>query len=66
MVYHRLFGINMEIRACPSCGSKNIFSYLSVIGMNYLCKDCGFQGNPFIFDSEEDHRVFLDGLKKQK
>ena len=55
----------MEIRACSSCGSKNIFSYLSVIGMNYLCKDCGFQGDPFIFDSEEDYQVFLDELKKQ-
>jgi len=56
----------MEITACPSCGSKNIFSYLSVIGMNYLCKDCGFQGVPFIFDSEEDYQVFLDELKKQE
>ncbi len=56
----------MEITACPSCGSKNIFSYLTVIGMKYLCKDCGSQSAPFIFDSEEDYRVFLDELKKQE
>jgi hypothetical protein len=54
----------MEIRACPRCGSKNIFSFLSVEGWNYLCKDCGFQGDPFILDSEKDYQIFLDELKK--
>jgi DNA-directed RNA polymerase subunit RPC12/RpoP len=56
----------MEIRACPSCGSKNIFSFLSVEGWNYLCKDCGFQGDPFILNTEKDYQNFLKGLKKKK
>jgi hypothetical protein len=56
----------MELRACPNCGSKKIFSYLSVIGTNYLCRNCGYLGNPFYFDSENDYKIFLNELKKNK
>jgi rRNA maturation protein Nop10 len=62
----------MEIKACPRCGSTNI--YQGTIGDGVLtgytnrdvCKNCGFQGMPVIFNSEEDYKKFLNGLKKDK
>ena len=34
--------------------------------LHYLCKDCGFQGDPFILNTEKDYQNFLKGLKKKK
>jgi hypothetical protein len=62
----------MKLKACPKCGSRNIAQ--GTLGEGVLtgyvnkdvCKDCGFQGMPLIFDSEEDHKKFLEGLSKDK
>lgn len=56
----------MEIKACPRCGSTNI--YQGTIGDGVLtgytsrevCKNCGFQGMPVIFNSEKDYKKFLN------
>lgn len=62
----------MKINACPKCGSRNIFQ--GTLGEGVLtgyvnkdvCKDCGYQGMPIIFDSEEEYKKFLEGLSKDK
>lgn len=63
----------MEITACPNCGSKRIYQGTMgdgvLTGYTYreVCKDCGYQGMPIIFDSEEEYKKFLENIpKKQK
>jgi len=62
----------MKINACPKCGSRNISQ--GALGEGILtgyvnrdvCKDCGYQGMPIVFDSEEEYKKFLEGLSKDK
>lgn len=55
----------MEIIACPKCGSRRIFQgqmrdgVLTGYNTRSVCRDCGFQGMPIIFDSEENYKKFL-------
>jgi transcription elongation factor Elf1 len=62
----------MEITACPVCGSKNIgigtlgdgiISGLS--SWNEVCKNCGYQGAPLVFESESEYNKFLEALSNQ-
>ncbi len=60
----------MEIRACPKCGSKHIDAGTIGAGIMYgitswksMCKECGYQGEPLIFNSEVAYSKFLDGIK---
>jgi len=62
----------MEITACPKCGSRRIFQgrlkegVLTGYTTKYVCRDCGYQGFPFIFDSEEEYKKFFNQIKKEK
>jgi len=63
----------MEITACPNCGSKRIYQGTMgdgvLTGYTYrdVCRDCGYQGAPIIFDSEVEYKKFLENIpKKQK
>ena len=56
----------MEIKACPKCGGNKI--YQGRIGDGVLtgyinrdvCRNCGYQGMPIIFDSEKEYKKFLE------
>jgi transcription elongation factor Elf1 len=59
----------MEITACPKCGSKKIAMGTMGVGITFgvtswksVCKQCGYQGEPLLFDSEEEYTKFLQGL----
>lgn len=59
----------MEIIACPNCGSRKIFQgrmrdgvLTGYINKN-VCRDCGYQGMPIIFDKENDYKRFLKSKK---
>ncbi len=58
----------MEITACPKCGSKRIFQgtmgdgVLTGVTTKDVCRECGYQGPPLIFDSETEYKQFLDEL----
>ncbi len=60
----------MEIKACPRCGSTNIYQgtmgdgVLTGYTSREVCKNCGFQGMPVIFNSQEDYKKFVNELKK--
>lgn len=62
----------MKINACPKCGSRNISQ--GTLGEGVLtgyvtkdvCKDCGYQGMPLIFNSEKEYKKFLEGLSKDQ
>ncbi len=62
----------MEISACPKCGSRRIFQgrlkegVLTGYNTKYVCRDCGYQGFPLIFDSEEEYKKFLDQIPGKK
>ena len=62
----------MEITACPKCGSRKIFQgnigngVLTGYTSRNVCKDCGYQGMPLIFDSDKEYEKFLEGLAKDK
>jgi hypothetical protein len=55
----------MRITACPKCGSKNIFQgtmgdgVLTGYTTKDVCRNCGYQGSPIIFDSEREYEFFL-------
>jgi len=59
----------MKITACPKCGSRRIFQgrlkegVLTGYTTKYVCRDCGYQGFPLIFDSEKEYKIFLKELK---
>lgn len=59
----------MEITACPKCGSRKIFQgrlsdgVLTGYNSRNVCRECGYQGPPLIFDSEEYYKKFLNDLK---
>lgn len=58
----------MEITACPKCGSKNISHGTIRDGIldgyvnRYVCRECGYQGMPIIFDSEKEYKAFLKSI----
>ena len=66
----------MKITACPKCGSKNIFQgtmgdgVLTGYTTKDVCRNCGYQGSPIIFDSEKEYKKFLaefeGGIDKKK
>jgi hypothetical protein len=62
----------MEIIACPKCGSRRIFQgrmkdgVLTGYTSREVCRDCGYQGAPIIFDSEEDYIRFIEELKNKE
>ena len=59
----------MELRACPRCGSRNMDAGTMGAGVTFgvtswksMCKDCGYQGEPLLFDSEKSYKKFLIAL----
>lgn len=61
-----------EIKACPKCGSmdisglRHIRDWLKRSGPTmgiYTCQKCGYEGLPIVFDSEKEHKRFLDLTK---
>ena len=62
----------MEIKACPNCGSRKIYQgrmgdgVLTGYTTRDVCRDCGYQGMPIIFDSEQDYKKFLESKKLKK
>lgn len=67
-----VIGEIMKIKACPSCGSKNIFAGTMESGITFgitswkeMCRDCGYQGQSITFDSEEDYKKFLEEIKQK-
>jgi len=62
----------MKIKACPNCGSKNISAGTMGSGVTFgvtswkeMCRDCGYQGQPINFDSENDYKNFLKEIKQK-
>jgi DNA-directed RNA polymerase subunit RPC12/RpoP len=59
----------MEVIACPNCGSRKIFQgrlrdgLLTGYTSKNVCRECGYQGMPIIFDSETDYIKFLKSKK---
>lgn len=62
----------MEITACPQCGSQKIYQgtmgdgVLTGYTSRNVCRDCGYRGMPFIFDSEKEYKKFLDGISNDR
>jgi len=63
----------MVIYACPRCGSQNIFMgtmdsgvIIGITSSKNVCKSCGFQGNPILFESKKQYLEFIATLKKDK
>ncbi|HMA83910.1 MAG TPA: hypothetical protein VKP59_06755 [Candidatus Thermoplasmatota archaeon] len=62
----------MEIKACPKCGSTKIYQgtmgdgVLTGYTSRQVCRNCGYQGMPLIFNNEKDYKKFLEGLKKEQ
>jgi len=62
----------MKITACPKCGSRNIFQgtmgdgVLTGYTTKDVCRDCDYRGQPIIFDSEKEYKLFLKGLELDK
>ncbi len=62
----------MNITACPKCGSKKIFQGRLKEGVltgytdRYVCRDCGYQGSPIIFDSIDEYNKFQIEKKSDK
>jgi hypothetical protein len=56
----------MEIKACPNCGSNKIYQgrmgdgVLTGYTTRDVCRNCGYQGMPIIFDSEKEYLKFLE------
>ena len=62
----------MSVTACPKCGSRKIFQgrlkegVLTGYSDRYVCRDCGYQGFPLIFDSLDEYHKFQIGKKSDK
>jgi hypothetical protein len=62
----------MKISACPRCGSTRIFQgtmsdgTITGITTRQVCRDCGYQGPPILFDSEEEYQRFKQELRADK
>lgn len=62
----------MKISACPKCGSKRITMGTMGAGVTFgitswksVCKDCGYQGEPIIFDSAKEYERFLREINEE-
>jgi len=62
----------MTISACPKCGSKNISMgtmgsgvTFGVTSWNQMCRNCGYQGQPLLFDSEKKYKKFFEALHQK-
>ena len=60
----------MNIKACPKCGSRDICMagirdgiIFGLTSYDLVCKKCNYKGMPIIFDSEKDYELFLKELK---
>jgi len=60
----------LVIYACPRCGSRRIRQgalYVGALtGSKEVCRNCGYQGIPLIFDSERDYHAFLQELSSSE
>ena len=62
----------MEIIACPNCGSRKIYQgtmgdgVLTGYTFREVCRNCGYQGMPIIFDSEKEYKIFLKEKTSKK
>ena len=63
----------MKIYACPRCGSKEIFMgtidsgvLIGMTSTKSVCRNCGFQGNPLVFDNIQQYQQFINEIKKQE
>lgn len=62
----------MSITACPKCGSRKIFQgrlkdgVLTGYSDRYVCRDCGYQGSPVIFDNIDEYNKFQIEKKSDK
>lgn len=61
----------MKIAACPRCGSKRIGMgtlragiIFGVTSWKSVCRECGYQGEPFLFDTEKEYNTFFHQLSK--
>jgi len=59
----------MTIKACPRCGSQRIYMGTLKAGVIYgvtswklQCRDCGYQGQPLLFDTQEEYDKFRESL----
>ena len=58
----------LEIIACPNCGSRRIYQgtmgdgVLTGYTSRNVCRNCGYQGIPVIFDTEQEYHKFLHEL----
>ncbi len=62
----------MTITACPKCGSRKIFQgrlkegiLIGVTPTKYVCRNCGYQGSPLIFDNESEYKKFLSQIEAE-
>ena len=63
----------MNIRACPKCGSRNIRmagigegTIFGLTSWDMVCEKCSYKGMPILFDSENEYEAFLEELKNEK
>lgn len=63
----------MKITACPHCGSKKIKMGTNDAGVLFgvtswksVCADCGYQGEPLLFDTEQEYTKFMECLSTEK
>jgi len=62
----------MDIIACPNCGSRRIYQgtmgdgVLTGYTSRNVCRDCGYQGMPLIFNTETDYKNFLSRKSIEK
>jgi len=62
----------MDIIACPNCGSRKIYQgtmgdgVLSGYTNRDVCRNCGYQGMPIIFSSDEEYKKFLKEKNTEK
>jgi hypothetical protein len=59
----------VDIKACPRCGSQRIYMGTLKGGVIYgltswkmQCRECGYQGQPLLFDTQEAYEKFKEGL----
>ena len=63
----------MKVTACPKCGSKKISMGTIGSGVTFgitswieQCRECGYQGQSIIFESEREYKEFIEKLKGKK
>ena len=62
----------MSITACPKCGGRRIFQgrlkdgVITGYNSRDVCRDCGYQGSPIIFDNIDEYHKFELEKKSNK